>query len=57
VLLGGDFVDQAMLDVEAPREGAAEVADQLLERRWCLKWVGRRDVEQLLRLEPEPGRG
>src|SRR5664280_1872395 len=48
VLLGEDLVDESVLDVEAPREGPADVADQRLERRRRPERVCLEEGEELL---------
>src|SRR5665647_1328631 len=56
-LIGEDLVDQAMLDVDPPREGTAQVADELLERRRGLELVLLQDVEERLGLRLQTGGG
>ena len=49
-----DLVDQTMLDVDSPREGALEVADQLFKGRRALSWIPAEEFQQLLRFLAKP---
>lgn len=44
-----------MLDVDAPRVRARQVADQLFERRRILEWILLEDFERRLGFGSEPG--
>ena len=46
-----------MLDVDAARESAGEIADEILEGGWAAERVLGEDREQLLGLCSETGRG
>jgi hypothetical protein len=50
-----NLVAQPVLDGDAPREGAVEVADEFLERRRGLKRVYLEDGEDLLGLRLQTG--
>lgn len=55
MLVDEELVDQAVLDVDAPRAGASEVAHKLLERRRRVERVCRKDGQQFLRLGLQAG--
>ena len=46
VLAAEELIDEAMVDVDASREGSVEIAEELLERRGRLEGIGAKDVEQ-----------
>ena len=46
--------ESPLWEVDPPRIGACKVTDELLERRWILKWVVLKNREQYLGLELEP---
>jgi len=45
-LAAEELIDEAMVDVDAPREGSGEIADELLEWRGRLEGIGAKNVEQ-----------
>ena len=47
---GKDFVHDAVLNIDAAGVCACKITDQLLERRWVLKWVNGKNLDQFLRL-------
>ena len=57
-LLDENLIHHAVLNIDATRVSAREVADQLFVRRRVLKWIAANDGEQFLcpRLEPAGGK-
>src|SRR3954465_182411 len=45
-LAAEDLIDEAMVDVDSPREGSVEIAEELLEGRRRLEGIGAEDFEQ-----------
>jgi len=45
-LFSKNFVNQAVLNIDASRVSACQITDQFLERRWILKWVVRKNRKQ-----------
>lgn len=41
-----NLVNQAMLDVDAPRVGAGKVSYQFLETRWCSERIPAQDLQK-----------
>jgi len=57
LLLGKDFINQAMLNVDAPGVGACQVAHQFFKRWRFAEWVSGQQVQQFLRLGLEAAGG
>lgn len=54
-LLRKDFIHETMLDVDAPRIGTGQIADQLFVRRRSLKRIGGEHSEQFQRFWLQAG--
>ena len=50
-----NLIHETMMDVDSPRAGAGEIADEFLKRRRRLKRIVPKDVEQRLGLRFESG--
>ena len=53
--LGEDFIDEAMLDIDAPRIGPGQISDQFFVGGRVLERIDRQDGQKFLSLGLETG--
>ena len=57
LLFNEDLIDQSVLNIDATRVRASQVADQFFEGWWVLKRIGGKNRQQVLHLKFQSGAG